>query len=218
VSSEFERPIFPPARTIGTWTQTIPSHTRTDVVYEGSNGFAPSWIDAVTELLLTVVLDVDPGEVESIVVARIEDFTTLAEFKAKFAYLDLDAFLEKHGISTVEELKEAFEYLKAEIGLKPKGPFDPNDPGNSRRVRLKLAILVRDAIDVAAAMRDVKLALAAVERAVPYAATAGEAEVRTPFAPVLVFPENAVTGSPFTAAQLHDFFAAEHVTVLLTNP
>lgn len=218
VGSEFERPIFPPERTIGTWTQTIPSHTRTDIVYEGSNGLTPAWIDAVTELLLTVVLDVDPGEVESIVVERIEDFTTLAEFKARFAYLDLEAFIEAHGISTVQELKDAFDYLKTEIRLKPTGPIDPADPHNARHFRLKLAILVRDAVDIAAALREVKLALATVERSVAYAATAGDAEVRTPFAPIVVFPENAVADSGFTVAQLRDFFEAERVTVLVTNP
>lgn len=216
--AEFERPLFPPQRTFGTWTQTIPSHTRTDLVFEASNGLVPNWIDCVIELDVTVVLDVDPMEVESILVRNIDDFTTLAEFTAKFQFLDLAEFMEEHGITTVAELKAAFNYLMAEIKAKTPTPFDPDDPANERKFTLKLAILVRDAIDVAASMRDVKLALAALDRTLTHHHQINEAEVRIPYAPVLILPSAAVAPGTITATELRDFFGAERIVVLLTNP
>jgi hypothetical protein len=216
--AEFERPLFPPHQTLGTWTQTIPTHTRTDLVLEASNGLVPSWIDCVISLDVTVVVDLDPMEVESILAGSIDDFTTLTEFTAKFQFLDLAEFMAEHGITTVAELKAAFNYLIAEIKAKTPAPFDPNDPANERRFRLKLAILVRDAIDVAASMRDVKLALAALDRTLSHHHQVHEAEVRIPYSPVLIFPRTAVSPGTITAAALRDFFAVERILVLLTNP
>jgi hypothetical protein len=218
VGSEFERPLFPPHRTIGSWTQTIPSHTRTDLTFESSNGLQPNWIDCVSEVNLTVVVDVDPAEVESVVVRSIDDFTTLAQFRAKFMFLDLDEFMAEHGITTVAELKAAFNYLLAEIKAKAAAPFDPTDPANERRFKLKLAVLIRDAIDIAASMRDVKLALAAVERTLSYHREVEEAEVRTPYAPVLIFPEAAIAPGTIDANELKNFFAVDRILVLLTTP
>ena len=111
LASEFQRPLFPPRRLTGTWTQTIPSHTRTDILYEGLDGLAPEWLDVLARLALTVVLEVDAGEVEEIRLADIGDFSTLAEFQAKFRFFDLDGFMAEHHITTVEELKAAYHYL-----------------------------------------------------------------------------------------------------------
>src|SRR2546423_821702 len=78
VGSEFERPIFVPERRTGTWTKTIPGHERTDVVYESTNGTKPQWVDVVANLRVTVVLNADPGELDTITTRSIDDFTTLA--------------------------------------------------------------------------------------------------------------------------------------------
>src|SRR5207344_2135682 len=93
LASEFQRPLFPPRRLAGTWTQTTPSYTRTDVLYEGLDGLVPEWVDLSARLALTVVLEVDVGEVESVLLNDLGAFSTLAEFQAKFRYFDLDAFM-----------------------------------------------------------------------------------------------------------------------------
>jgi hypothetical protein len=216
-SSEFERPIFVPERRTGTWTKTIPGHERTDVVYEGTNGMKPQWIDAVTNLSVTVALNADPGELDTVTAASIEDFTTLAQFKAKFRFFDLDAFMEEHGITTVAELKRLAHYLLAEVKLKAPPPFDPNDPANERRFELDLALLIRDTVDIAATLRDAKLTVALLEHALSFRREVEEAEVRTPLAPVVIFPNSALPAG-VTAADLKTFFAAERVLVLLTPP
>ena len=57
---------IPSSRLAGVWSQTSPAYIRTDVSYEGTDGFEPRWIDVMAELSVTVVLEIDPGEVESI--------------------------------------------------------------------------------------------------------------------------------------------------------
>jgi len=104
--------------------------------------------------------------------------------------------------------------ILAEIRLKPPGPFDPSDPANEREFDLRLAFLIRDAIDVANALRDAKLTLALLERGIAFQPQVEEAEVRTPLAPVLIFPTGAVPAG-VTPEQLKAFFAGEHVHVLL---
>jgi hypothetical protein len=219
-SVEFERPIFPPKQTYGTWTQTIPTHTRTDVYYQELSSCGPEWIDAVADLALTVVLgEIDLGEIESVLAASIDDFTTLGQFKSKFQFLDLDAFMAEHEITTVEELKGLGSFVLGEIKLKAVSPFDPLQPGPGVPFRLQLAFLVRDTIDVASALREAKRTRAVIERAIAYRREVEPAtEVLTPYAPVLVFPQAAVAGSGLSEAALTAFFADERILALFTNP
>ncbi|MFF3877198.1 hypothetical protein [Streptomyces sp. NPDC001978] len=212
--SEFQRPVFPPRRTAGTWFQTMPPYTRTDLALERHDPMTPVWVDMAAELGLTLLLDIDAGDVQSVLTHEVTDFTTLDDFRSRFRFLDLDAFMAKHDITTVEELREAFHYLLTEIRLRFPGPFDPNDPANQHRYDLKLAILIRDSIDVASALRDAKLARTALERAFSPVPGPDGTEVRTPYAPVLLLPVAAVPGSPLTQAALESFFASEGVLTL----
>ena len=211
--AESQRPVFPPRRTAGTWSQTTPPYTRTDLALERHDLLAPVWVDMAADIDLFLLLEIDAGEVQSIVTREITGVTSLEDFRSRFRFLDLDAFLREHNITTLEELREAFHYLLAEIRLRPPAPFDPNDPANQHRYELKLAILIRDTIDVASALRDAKLARTAVERAIVTKNT-DEAEIRTPYAPVLLFPGTAVPGPPLTQGALEAFFAAEGILAL----
>jgi hypothetical protein len=66
LETDFQRPLFPPGRLAGTWTQTAPSYTRSDVLDEGLDGLVPEWVDVSPRLAPTVALEVEAGEVESI--------------------------------------------------------------------------------------------------------------------------------------------------------
>jgi hypothetical protein len=217
LGTEFQRPFFPQRRTIGTWTQTIPNHTRTDVLYEGSDGFAAEWIDLSALLTTTVVLQVDAGGIESARVGDIGTFTTLAEFKAKFRYFDLDAFMAAHGFTTVDQVKAAYQYLLAEITFKAPPPFDPNNPANTRRFEVHLAVLLRDALDLGAALRGAKLARTAIDQTLAFRREEQEAEVRTAYAPVVIFPAASVV-APYTVDALTKFFSTENVLALFVTP
>ena len=214
---EVQRPLFAPELTRGTWTQTIPSHTRTDVVYSESDGREPEWLDIFAELRVTLLLEIDPGEVESVLMRHVPEFNTLAEFRSHFRFIDLDDFMARHSITSVDELRERLRYLIAEIRGRAPGPFNPNDPGNEHPFTLNLAILIRESVDVAAGMREAKLAKEAVERSVTYKRELDAAEVRTPYAPAVIFPEDALNGSPLGAAAIRELYSRERILALFVT-
>jgi hypothetical protein len=215
---EFQKLLLTTHRTQGTWTQIIPSYMRTDVFYESSDKLEPLWLDVFAEVSLTLLLEIDSGQVESITVQALEKFNTLDEFKAYFIFIDLPAFLAEHGIKTVEELKEHGRYLLTEIRLRQPPVFDPNDPANLYPYSLKLATFIRDSIDIAATLHDIKLARAVVERIQIYRKEFNGSEVLAPYAPMIIFPQEALTGSPFTADQLQKFFAGQGILALFLTP
>lgn len=211
---EVQQPLFWPRRTSGTWTQTIPSHARTEVFCEGEERCEPAWVDMTVEALVKVVLEVDPGEVESIMTKEISGFSTLDEFRNHFRVFDLDAFMADHGISTVEELRTRFHYLLTEIRGRPPRPFNPNDPANQHRFSLRLAILIREERDLVAGLRTAKLARGLLERTVAYQPRVGVAEVRTPYAPLVIFPQ----GGPFKEEDVRALFATARILAVFVPP
>ncbi|MBF6328331.1 hypothetical protein [Nocardia transvalensis] len=211
VATACARPLYPVVRRAGNWTQTMPGHVRTDVDIVGSDGADPQWIDIVADASATVVLEIDPGELESFGIGDLGAFATLDEFRAKFHYLDLDAFMREHGLSTVEELRGAFHYLLAEVKLKPAPPFDPADPAATRRLGLRIAILIRDAVDITGALRDVRQILAAQGPVVDEHRDRDFAEITAQLAPVVVFPAGSEAGTGFTREQITAFFATQQI-------
>ncbi|WP_433634277.1 hypothetical protein [Nocardia sp. CA-120079] len=208
---ECARPIFPVVRRTGNWTQTMPGHIRTDVDIVGSDGAAPRWIDVVADLSVTVVLEIDPGELASFRIGEVGEFATLDEFKAKFRYLDLDAFMRENGMTTVDELRRAFHHLLAEAELAPAPVFDPADPASSRRLPLRIGVLIRDSIDLTAALREVRQMAAAQGPVVDERHDRDFAEITSAIAPLVIFPVEAIAGSGFTTEQVIAFFASQQV-------
>jgi hypothetical protein len=101
---------------------------------------------------------------------------------------------------------------------KPLPPFDPNDPANIYSYTLNVAILIRDTIDVAATLHDVKLASTVSERIVTYRKEVDVAEVLAPYASIIIFPQTALNGSPLKPDALQSFFAHEGVLALFMTP
>ena len=149
---------------------------------------------------------------------NLADFNTLDEFRNQFRFIDLAAFMASHGITTVEELKEAYHYLITEIRLRTPPVFDPNDAANQHRFSLDVAMLLRELIDVTEALRAAKWVRQVADQRASYQRTVPNAEVRSTFAPLLIFPATALNGLPFTAETLQSFFAAEQVLTLFVTP
>ena len=211
-SLERSRPLFSPRDNRGTWTQTTPSYARSDVHWHDTDRTAPLWVDIAADLSVTVVLEIDAGEVESIIVREIERIASLADFRSRFRFLDLDAFLEEHDISTVADLRARFKYLLTEVRLRQSPPFDPDDPANQRRYELSTVVLIRDTLDVSEALRAAKLARAVLKSSAAYREQAeADMEVTSPYAPVVVFPAELLGDPPFDETGVRDFFAAEDV-------
>jgi hypothetical protein len=215
-SSQCQRPVFGSRRTNGSWLQTLPGTSRGDLNFDSADGRNPHWMDLSADIQVSVVLQVDPGEVDSFRLTEIGEFTTLEEFRQKFRFFDLDAFMAQHRLSTVDDLRGAFHYLLGEVKLKPVPAFNAADPANQRQFGLTLAVLVRDTTDLAAALRDVRLLVAAAERSLTYRRELGEAEVRAPFAPLLVFP--AAAGTELTQQQITEFFASQQILAVFETP
>jgi len=216
--TEFQKLLLTTHRTQGTWTQTIPSYMRTDIVYEDLDRPEPIWIDIAVEVGLTLVLEVDSGAIASITDYEVANFQTLDDFQKQFRYIDLNAFMAEYNITTVDELRERYQYLRSEIQLSPLVQFDPNNPANQHAYTLNIAILIRDVIDVAATLRDAKFARFALEQAIAYQREVDVAEVQTPYAPLIIFSQAALTGLPFTTNALQTFFAAEGILALFFTP
>jgi hypothetical protein len=215
LTAEFQRPLFRPRLLGGTWTRTSPELSRTDVQYEGREaGAPPEWIDLALRVAATVVLELDGAEVESIRLADIGEFDTLAEFEAKFRHFDLAGFMARHAITTVDELKRAYRYLLGEIRLADPPPFDPADPANRRRLTLELAVLLRDTIDLTEGLRAARLVRDLVERGTAFRRQNDGLEVRAPVAPVLVFPAAAEPPE----AELLAFYASQDVVAIPVPP
>jgi hypothetical protein len=212
VSNRCQHPAFGSRRTTGSWLQSLPGVSRGDFALAGREG--PRWIDVFAEIRVGVSLEIDPGEVESFRLTEIGQFATVAEFRAKFRFFDVDAFMAEHGLSTVEDLRGAFRYLLGTVKLKPAPQFDPAAPGSQRVFGLNLAILVRDTVDLAAALRDVRLAADAGDQ--NYRRELGEAEVLAPFAPIVVFPAGAANG--LTQQQITEFFASQQILAVFETP
>jgi hypothetical protein len=205
-----QRPLYPAGRVEGGWSQTVPAYTRTDVTLTVPAVGAPVWVDLLVQLTVTVVTEVDTGGVESVLSRGFDDFTTFDEFRARFAFFDLDAFLAEHHISTVEELREAFDYVVADIRLRAPGTFDPDDPANTHTLPVTLAAVVTDPFDVTEGLRATRLVREAVKGLIGAAPPGIPAESLEPYATAVVFDGTGL-GDGLTAADIQRLYAAEGV-------
>jgi hypothetical protein len=123
---------------------------------------------------------------------------------------------ERH-ITTVDELIRSFPYL-TQVHMKTPPVFDPVDPGNIHTVPLKIAVFIRDPIDVTEALRDVKLARALMQDALAHVTDTDLGPVNAPMAPIVVFSNDALVGSTITQAAVTTAYAAEGVIALFLTP
>lgn len=213
-----QRPLFPVQHHVGTWTGVVPSYSRSDVSIDRTSRVAPVWIDLLATVVLRAVVEVDAGAVESVRSEEVEGFATLEEFRSRFRFIDLDDFMARHGLSTVEDLREAHGYLLTEVRLRAPPVFDPDDPANGYDIDVTLAVLVRDQLDLTAALRDAKLVRALARDVVCAPTRAAVGEVVEPYALAVVFPRAALVPQGPTEAAVHDLFAREGVLSLFVDP
>jgi hypothetical protein len=211
-------PLYPVDRHRGTWTRAQPAYLSTDVSIDTRSSTDPVWVDLLARIRLHTVTEVDPGGIEFALTRGLDDFTTLDEFRNQFRFFDLEDFMARHRLSTVEDLREAFEYLVSEIHLRKPGPFDPNDPANAHDVEFDLALLVRNDIDLAGLLRTAATvrAIADQTRVAPKDALLGMPESALAVAAIL--DETAVTGAGITTAAISQLLAREQVLSLVASP
>jgi hypothetical protein len=211
-----ERPIFPVSRRRGNWSQLVPCYTRSEFTADVTTA-TPVWIDLLAQLSVTVVAEVDPGGAESVLARGLQDFTSFDEFRARFRFIDLDAFLAKHRISTVEELREAFEYVVTEVHLRTPGPFNPSDPANTHVLPVTLAAVVVDPFDLAEGLRAARLIQEAAQDVVGAQPTSVPAEVVAAYATAVVFASDGLGAGGPSPTDVTQLFAREGVVSLFVT-
>lgn len=211
-----QRPLFPAGRQDGVWSQTQPSFTRTEFSLSLPAPADPIWIDLLAGIDVTVVAEVDPAGAESVLSRAFDDFTTFDEFRARFSFFDLDAFLAEHHISTVEELRDAFDYVVTEIQLRTPGAFDPNDPANLHTLPVTLAAVVVDPFDLAAGLRATRLVREAAKGLTGAPVAGIPAETIEPYATAVVVQADGLPDG-LTAADVEQLYASQGVASLFLS-
>jgi hypothetical protein len=215
---EIAKPVLARRCRRGTWTQTAPSHRLTDVAYEELGSLEALWMDLTAEVQITLLLEVDSGAIDSVLTSEVSDFASLADFRSRFPFLNVDALLARYNITTVDELREHYHFLKTAIQLRQPGPFDPNDPANQYAFSFNVAVLIRDALDIRGVLQEAKRLRVAMKRDTAFEREIGPAEVHAPYALLVVWPEAVLTGQPLAANDIVALFAVEQILVLFLTP
>jgi hypothetical protein len=176
----------------------------------------PCWVDLLATVQVGTVVEIDPGGVESITMNEIEGFSTLDEFRARFRFFDLEAFMAAHSITTVDELREAYHYLRSDVRLRAPPAFDPQSPANVRDLTVPLAVRIHDHFDAVASLRDAKLVRALASDVVAARPVPGAGDVIAPYAVAVVFPRAALPDG-VAETDVHDVFARERVLSLFVD-
>jgi hypothetical protein len=213
-----ERPLFAVGRQDGTWSRLVPTYTRTEVSLAVPAPAEPLWVDLLARLDVTVVAEVDPSGAEAVLSRAFDDFATLDDFRARFAFFGLDAFLAEHRIGTVEELRHAFDHVVTEIRLRTPARFDPDDPANTHTLPVTLAAVIVDPFGLTTGLRATRLVREAAKAAVGPAPTCIPTEATAAYATAVVATADGLPGG-LTAAEVERLYAAEGVvTLFLPSP
>jgi hypothetical protein len=215
-SVALQHPLFPVGRRSGVWSQTVPSYTRTELTLDVPASTDPVWVDLLVQLEVTVVTDVDPSGAEAVLSRAVDDFSTIEEFRERFRFIDLDDFLTKHHITTVDELRAAFDYVVTEVRLRTPATFDPNDPANTHRLAVALAVRVVDPFDLTEGLRAARLVRAAAKGLTGANPTTIPIESTAAYATAVVFAAAGLDDALVGATQ--QLFAREGVVSLFLNP
>lgn len=199
-----------------TWQQQQPTYTTSDLRGLVERSGCEVWADLYATVRLDAVVAVDPGGIESAVTRAIDHITSLDDFRSRFRYLDLEEFLARRRISTVEELRRSADYLLAEVRLHPVPPFDPQDPANVRSVTLDLALAVLGERDLTAGLQAARRLRAAGAAGPPGPVDAVFGRAARPFAVAVVLP--AATGGQPADDAVDALFAAAGVLPLTASP
>ncbi|MGW7528509.1 hypothetical protein [Streptomyces sp. NPDC054783] len=214
-----QQPFFPSRRITGDLTRTSPSYCRSDLRLDVAH--EPIWADLLVRVHAEVIAEVEPGGAESVVTRMVDAVDTLDDFRRQVPFLDVDEFMSRHGLATVDDLRNAHEYLVTEYRLRTPPPFDPVDPGNAYRLEIPLAVLAMDSLDLTGGLRAAKQLRAATEDVLTPARPSALSEAKAPYAVAVVFPA-APAPSPSPDPQVKDItqlFAREDVlSLFLSNP
>ncbi|HEY9291847.1 MAG TPA: hypothetical protein VIP98_11255 [Microlunatus sp.] len=174
------------------------------------------YADLLAKLTLQITVTRDTGGIASAAFEPIEDIQSFADFQSRFSYLDVDEFLADHQITTVDELRSRYDYLRGEIHFRT--PTQQDLQPTSVIVDVPLACVLSEDLDLLAALRTATALRAAID-----AADSGRTDPL--FGPpihsaaiAVVFPQDALAGGAPTAAQIDLVCAGAQVLPLFASP
>jgi hypothetical protein len=214
---QVQQPVFPAWCERGTLVRTQPSYGYTDVTLQRTRAIDPQWVDFLARISLDIVVAVDPGGIDSVLSRALADFSTLEQFQAQFSFIDLQAFMTRHHLTTVDDLRNAFEYLRAEIHFTKPPPFDPNDPSNLHTVGVTTAMLI-GSTDLTATLRAVALIREIADDVIGVAPDLLLGMPEHPWAPAVIFSAADMTGAGLVAADIATLLANQQVLALFASP
>lgn len=202
----------------GTVVTTQPMFSSSDLRGELRSAGSGEWAHLFASVRVSTAVTLDPGGVASAVVEALDDITSLDDFAGRFRYLDLPAFLAAHKITTVEELRESAQYLRAEVHFKAPPNLPSNDPGRRHDVDLDVAVIISDTLDLTAGLTAAARLRAAGAAGPPGPASPAFGRTRHPFAVAVVFPRAALGPSEPAESQIDALYAAAGVLPLFASP
>ena len=224
VNKRFQVPAFETIRTSGVDEKltSMPERVKIDRVQPRHGRLA--WTEVLLELLLNVKVHSTASPIEKITTKRLLDelgpVNTIPQLRtaltARYSPDVVNAFFTKTRITTIEDFKRRGN-LFLEFVYKQPLPFDPNDPQNNRTFRANVCVQFQAEAKIVEALQSAKLCRSILEGEAS-AEIISEAEVKTAFAFVVVFPDASIGNDFFpglsaaqTKTQIKSIFAAENM-------
>jgi hypothetical protein len=224
-SKRYQMPAFETIRTLGTDERltAMPERIKVDRVQPRNGRLA--WVEVFLEIRLDVRVHSTAAPIDKITVKHLLDefgaVNTINQLRnalaARYSLDVVNAFFKKMRITTVEEFKQRGNFFIEFIYKEPL-PFNPADPQNSRTFRANVCVQFQPELKIAETIQAAKLCRSILENEGVSSEVLDGVEVKTPFAFVVIFPDEIVTDGfipGVTAAQtktnIKSLFAAENM-------
>jgi hypothetical protein len=212
---QFERPVFETLRMSGTeYRQSTPPES-VQIKREHPRQGRLTWIDVFLEARLSATVRPLAGEGGTIKVhdllAELGDPSDLSELRNaladKYGESAVDAIFKTLGITTFEEFRDRGSRFISLASEAPP-PFDPQDPANTHHFRLPMCFRFEEDLSLLSALNMAKLCRSVLEHERQHREEESEAEVRRPYAFVVVFPDSAAVDGLIPGATAADIKAS----------
>jgi hypothetical protein len=218
----FELPVLETVRVRGTDEQTAPATTRVKIERERLRAGRLAWVDVFLDVVLTVRVTALTGPIDHVAVRSLLDklgpVASLADLRTRlealYAPSVVDAFFGQLRVTSLDDLLSRPALFLQLVYKAPPAP----DPGEARNYPVNVCVQVREDVAVREALQGAKLCRGILENQGDFAGDVAGADVLTPYAFVVVFPDALVTDATvpgLTAAQfkagVRSLFAAENL-------
>ena len=208
LSQQFQAPIGDPFDVQGTFERVLPQAERIFATFTAPRLRQTAWAAMELDLRVTTKVQIASGALQTITSEDLSSVASLAEFQAKFDFIDLTDFMAQARVSTLQELKAAFPRL-LQLHFAQPPPYDPADPKAVKTFRFPLCVVFADTIDLAASLQEVKSARRAAEASRPHVDHANGDDLLLGSAWMVIFPSAAIGAATPTQASIAALFAAE---------